>query len=659
MRVRHRIGVLLLLLTFALSAKAQGTFVNKADSGNASSSASFSTSNFNSTAGNSETCLARSTATFATASGDLTDAGGNSYFLLQAAVVDDGAGSPTVYTTAFYSLMTVSVTNNSITWEPQSGIVTSGTVTCVQYSPPAGHTFSPDSPSVVVGKSSGTNGTTATSAFFSTLVGNELILGMWATDATGDTFTAGTIGGTSATLRATNGTNGAGAVTAIESLSPSTAQTNITATGTTAGSNAWIMLTIGFRTSGTTLYPKFFLNSDVTLSQLYHYANQTHSVAASGLLAAQAIGTNGGSAIQWEDSGGNPIKWISPPLAAPVTISGTVTMNTWASDGTGTSKITVAFTIKKFTSGSESTALLTTSAYSAQLTTTEANQNWSATPTSVSFAAGDRIVVIGQITNIGGSMVSDTVNIGYAGATPNADGDLYVQFAENLTFNPEPEMVDYAQGTGSSVATSVAATFAAGPTAVGNYFIGFGTWCNVTATGSVTDTISSTYGGLANFGPVTWGTTNILQMWYAKSDFGGTVPTATIALTLAGGCAGSWGIAIEEWAGLASSAGDQSNNSTGTGTAATTNSITPTVNYSLVIGPVGGSGTNASVPAQQVAHTANPDYYDYVLETAAPSAMTATLSSSGPWVGMVGDFKAAGSSPPSASTTPSIWFLGP
>ena len=626
------------LFLLAASASAQGTAVNEADSGAVSTANEFMTATpVSVTAGNLEVCITSGASSFVYAQGDVEDSAGNT-FLSGEAVLSDKASTPNLYAHAVFSILTAGSVSDTFFWIPNSGAttVTNGAFTCEQFSAPTGQRFVIDA-SPAGAKSNGTSGTTSTSNTFSTVLTNELIVGLWASSAS-QTYSAGLIGGNASTLAGTNGTNGTQSIQAIEYYNASTTQSSITAKGTTSASSPWVIFALAFKTAGTQIYLKQPLNSDTGLSQLYNYANPTPSVLAS--TTAVTNSTTSGTSIQFtKTAGGTALKWITPPLASSATIAGTIYMNTWGLESSASCNCTFAFTVKKYTAGAESTALLTASAFGSELTTSNANQNWSATPASVSFSAGDRIVIIGIMTNAGGTMASGfTSTLNFGGFNQNATGDVWLDFAENLSFNLEPEFI---QGTSVSGSGTLSTAFT-GNFAINDVLIAFATWNlqSSTVTFAACNNFTATP---SNWGPVNWnGTGNVIQMNYqlqpSSTGCGGAplglgagftgVPTSTSA-------------AFEEWANLNPTAPfDQSANATGNSTAANSGNITPSVAHTLIIGVSGGTGSNSAVPSAQIAHISGVSLYDYVIDSAAASAISSTITS-GQWAAMVGDMEAA------------------
>lgn len=160
-----------------------------------------------------------------------------------------------------------------------------------------------------------------------------------------------------------------------------------------------------------------------------------------------------------QTAGGTAVAWVSPPLSAPITISGTVTMNLWAYANLVGANVTVAVSLAKYSGGSQGAAFLTSS-FGTALGTSAGVCNWTGSPTSTAFAAGDRLVITGLITNatslamVGG----DTVTMDYAGLTGGSNGDAFVALTENLSFQPEPELINFvsAYPAGGATPTSLA-----------------------------------------------------------------------------------------------------------------------------------------------------------------------------------------------------------
>ena len=162
----------------------------------------------------------------------------------------------------------------------------------------------------------------------------------------------------------------------------------------------------------------------------YRYATLTRGQGLATSVTNSVNGPTSGVQLT-KTAGGAALVWISPPLATAATISGTVTMNAYAAESQSACNCGMQVTVRKYSGGAEGATLLN-SERGTELGTTIALQNWTATPTSTSFAVGDRIVVRWWINDAGGNMGSNkTVTTDYDGKTAGADGDTWVQFNED------------------------------------------------------------------------------------------------------------------------------------------------------------------------------------------------------------------------------------
>lgn len=156
----------------------------------------------------------------------------------------------------------------------------------------------------------------------------------------------------------------------------------------------------------------------------------------------QALTTTAGPTTGQEiATGGVPLEWISLPLAAGVTISGTITFNIWGSESANSENATWRVIVEKYSSTMAlgSTVIDSTRTSATELTTTNAAINWTGTPTSTVFAKGDRIrvrVVADDATGV--NIGTGSVTLSYDGPTTAAAGDSYVSFNEALTFASSP-----------------------------------------------------------------------------------------------------------------------------------------------------------------------------------------------------------------------------
>ena len=153
-----------------------------------------------------------------------------------------------------------------------------------------------------------------------------------------------------------------------------------------------------------------------------------------GLTTSVTNSAASGTQIQWTATGGGTaLNWISPPLAAGVTITGTVTFNTWASESAAQCNCGERVVVKRYTGGAEGSTV-TDSARGTELTTSITNQTWTATPSNTSFSAGDRIVVYWYLTNVGTMASGRSSTADYNGSVNASDGETFVQFTETINF---------------------------------------------------------------------------------------------------------------------------------------------------------------------------------------------------------------------------------
>src|SRR5438309_1197427 len=264
----------------------------------------------------------------------------------------------------------------------------------------------------------------------------------------------------------------------------------------------------------------------------YRYATKTQGQGTTTSVTNSVKGPTSGVQLT-KTAGSSPaLVWISPPLAAAATISGTVTMNTWAAEQSAC-RCGMQVTLQKYSGGTEGSAFLT-SARGTELTTSISLQNWTATPTSTSFAVGDRIVVKWWIKDAGGTMNSGkTVTSDYDGKTAGSDGDTWVQFTESLSFQFEPEVI---QNKNANVSSQSSVTVTVNSTGAGHMLaVVIGTASPSTMVTSVHD--NGTGGGcIYQEAPSTLAyvtsSGGMTDIWFCPNSIAGTTSvTATVSPT--------------------------------------------------------------------------------------------------------------------------------
>ena len=148
--------------------------------------------------------------------------------------------------------------------------------------------------------------------------------------------------------------------------------------------------------------------------------------------------TASGTNIQvTQTGGGQALTWFSVPLA-PVTISGSVTVNIWGFESANAANAKAGVTIEHTDVAGN---VLSTIVANTAVPTTSSEyglspggaKNASFTPTSTLVANGDRIKVTLFVKNQGTMGGSQTVTNSYDGPSAAAAGDTYVTFTETLT----------------------------------------------------------------------------------------------------------------------------------------------------------------------------------------------------------------------------------
>lgn len=147
------------------------------------------------------------------------------------------------------------------------------------------------------------------------------------------------------------------------------------------------------------------------------------------------------------------------PLAAAVTISGTISFNIWGRqqdfNGAGTDNCGIIARVLRVQPDGTKTLILEAED-DQELDSSNAVRTWSGTPTSTDMQKGDLILVMLGQCNVGGTMPNTArVTLRLNGPTDAADGDSYVTFTENMTFqsasNPPPGTKFYLKDSTTNV----------------------------------------------------------------------------------------------------------------------------------------------------------------------------------------------------------------
>lgn len=179
----------------------------------------------------------------------------------------------------------------------------------------------------------------------------------------------------------------------------------------------------------------------------------------SALVSSDATATVSGptSGVQVKKSG-VVLAWFSRPLNA-VTISGTVTFNLWGLESATQANCGFDVLIERCDESGNVISTISRSERGTEMGTSASANNWTATPTSTTLAARDRIKVTVFANDAGGNMGnSRTFTFDYGAAT-GVDGDSYVQFNEAVS---ESTAATVTGAKGTFTETGIAAALKAG-----------------------------------------------------------------------------------------------------------------------------------------------------------------------------------------------------
>lgn len=154
--------------------------------------------------------------------------------------------------------------------------------------------------------------------------------------------------------------------------------------------------------------------------------------------------TASGTAIDVTDTaGGNTIYWFSEPITTAVTVSGTMTVQLRGQESALTVNACLAVIVERTNnSGSVISTVLnvTVPDPAVELATGANNLIDTYTPTSTSFAVGDRIKVTQQVRNVG-TMGAGTVTIGFDAGLASIAPRL--EFVEDIVTDQPVEVGSY------------------------------------------------------------------------------------------------------------------------------------------------------------------------------------------------------------------------
>lgn len=192
----------------------------------------------------------------------------------------------------------------------------------------------------------------------------------------------------------------------------------------------------------------FILNSVIdTLADTHLATNLTKLDGAASGWAVSALSTSRGTSTVNVDTNtvagptsgvesGSPRHWLSPPVAADVTISGAITGNLWASEVNMVDNVAINFVVDKVAAIDGAITQIVKSARTTEVNlTTRAVNNFTATPgAGVALNRGDRIRVRVFGDDAGVMGAGGSFAFSYSGPTDASDGDSYISLTETITF---------------------------------------------------------------------------------------------------------------------------------------------------------------------------------------------------------------------------------
>ena len=148
---------------------------------------------------------------------------------------------------------------------------------------------------------------------------------------------------------------------------------------------------------------------------------------------------------------GSYVVWLSDPLAAAVTVSGSITFNLWAAEGSMSANCSINCLIRRLQPDGTYTTVHKT-VRTGESATSSTKYNWAETPgAGVDFAIGDRVVIV-PFGDDAGTMGAGYYHTFYYNAQGNVSGDSFVTFTETMSFLSAPGgTVVYPTDTASSV----------------------------------------------------------------------------------------------------------------------------------------------------------------------------------------------------------------
>ena len=193
-----------------------------------------------------------------------------------------------------------------------------------------------------------------------------------------------------------------------------------------------------------------------TFSELPYKSRTSRGAGVVTESTTTAAGPTAGRPVGFDARG---LGFISLPLAADVTIAGTITFNIRFSESDMMANVGPQVIVQVIranvlgTNDSNTTETIVDSEHGTETGTAETTHNWTASPTSTVVNRGDRLKIIVLGNDAGGNMASGfSFTFYYSAASGGASGDSFVTFTEDISFETAPaETILYLTSTASDV----------------------------------------------------------------------------------------------------------------------------------------------------------------------------------------------------------------
>jgi len=183
-------------------------------------------------------------------------------------------------------------------------------------------------------------------------------------------------------------------------------------------------------------------------------ATAAGAAANNTVATATVAGPTAGVEVRVGTPGG--AVWYSPPLAAAVTISGSITWNIWGFESSASANVAINGRLEVIDGATGVITLIDATARTIEMPTINGAINFAETPAAgVACKKGDRLRVRIYGDDAGTMATGFSFVMAYNGPTAAANGDSWFQLTENLTFAAEPAGTQiFPTDTASAVSTA-------------------------------------------------------------------------------------------------------------------------------------------------------------------------------------------------------------